>query len=169
MRETLWPWPAPSRPRAFALLAAGVLAVLPVAAGAQCAPDRVDLRGEWGRASFSIEVADDPAERARGLMYRESLPSGAGMLFVYEEPGSPSFWMRNTLIPLDMIFVRPDGAVQHVHSRAIPGDETPISGGAGVQMVLEINGGLAEAMGIGPGTEMRHPAFGDDAVWPCGE
>jgi len=164
MNETRRARPVPGVLRLLALLAA---LALPVAAGAQCATDRVDLRGDWGRASFSIEVADDPAERSRGLMYRESLPSGAGMLFVYDEPGSPSFWMRNTLIFLDMIFVRPDGTVQHVHSEAIPGDETPISGGAGVQMVLEINGGLAEAMGIGPGTEMRHPAFGEDAAWPC--
>jgi hypothetical protein len=91
------------------------------------------------------------------------------MLFVYEDAGSPSFWMRNTLIPLDMIFVRPDGTVQHVHSEAIPGDETPISGGDGVLAVLEINGGLAEAMGIEEGSEMRHPAFGAAAAWPCAE
>jgi len=154
--------------RAWALGAVAALA-LPGAAGAECVSDRVDLRGEWGRASFTVEIADEPGERAQGLMHRESLPSGAGMLFVYDEAGSPSFWMRDTLIPLDMIFLRPDGTVQHVHSEAVPGDETPISGGDGVLAVLEINGGLAEAMGIAPGTELRHPAFGDAAAWPCGE
>ena len=157
--------------RAVAGLTLG-LAVAVAGAGAafaECAPGRVDLRGDWGQASFSVEIADDPAERAEGLMHRPSLPSGAGMLFVYERVGAPSFWMRNTLIPLDMIFLRPDGVVQHVHDRAIPGDETPISGGDGVLAVLEINGGLAEAMGIGPGSEMRHPAFGPEAAWPCSE
>jgi hypothetical protein len=149
-----------------ALVGAGAGAT---AASAECAPGRVDLRGDWGQASFTVEIADEPAERSRGLMHVESMPSGAGMLFVYERPGSPAFWMRNTLIPLDMIFVRPDGTVQHVHDRAIPGDETPISGSDGVLAVLEINGGLAEALGIDPGTEMRHPAFGPDAAWPCAD
>jgi uncharacterized membrane protein (UPF0127 family) len=78
--------------------------------------------------------------------------------------------MRNTLIPLDMIFVRPDGVVQHVHAEAVPLDErTRISGGDGILAVLEINGGLAGRLGIAEGTEMRHPAFGPDAAWPCAE
>jgi hypothetical protein len=158
---------AEARGAGLRALAAALAAILPGLAAAACASDRVDLRGAWGQASFTVEVADEPAERSRGLMHRESLPSGAGMLFVYERAGSPSFWMRNTLIPLDMVFARPDGTVQHVHDRAIPGDETPISGGEGVLAVLEINGGLAEALGIGEGTQMRHPAFGRNAAWPC--
>jgi len=75
--------------------------------------------------------------------------------------------MQNTLIPLDMIFADEAGVVQRVHSRAIPGDTTPIPGGDGILVVLEINGGLAETFGIGPGTELRHPALGPDAAWPC--
>ncbi|NBC95402.1 MAG: DUF192 domain-containing protein [Deinococcus-Thermus bacterium] len=153
---------------AVRLAAAAVVALAPGAGIAQCAADRVDLRGDWGRASFTVEIADDPAERADGLMFREDLARSAGMLFVYERAGSPSFWMRNTLIPLDMIFIRPDGTVQHVHDEAQPRDETSISGGDGVLAVLEINGGLAERLGIAPGTEVRHPAFGADAAWPCG-
>lgn len=149
-----------------AALAAGAL-IFPTLAGADCAQDRVDLRGDWGSAAFTVEIADDDAERSRGLMFVEEMPLGAGMLFVYDTPRPASFWMKNTLIPLDMIFVRPDGVVQHVHSNAIPHDETPIHGGAGVLAVLEINGGLAERMGIAPGSEMRHPAFGDAAAWPC--
>ncbi len=134
---------------------------------AECSETRVELRGDWGRAQFSVEVADTPSERSQGLMYRESLPSSAGMLFLYERPQRVSFWMRNTLIELDMIFLDPQGVVQHVHDRAQPLDETPIFGGSGLIAVLEINGGLSERLGIVPGTELRHPFFGPNAAWPC--
>jgi len=137
-------------------------------AWAACAPDVVELRGPSGQQRFTVEVADDGAERAQGLMFRESMPSSAGMLFVYEEPQAVSFWMKNTLIPLDMIFADETGRVTRVHSNAIPGDTTPIQGGEGVRFVLEINGGLAARMGIAEGSELRHPAIGQDsAVWPC--
>ncbi|WP_425090676.1 DUF192 domain-containing protein [Tropicimonas sp. S265A] len=132
-----------------------------------CAPDRVDLRGDWGQASYVVEVVDTPESRGRGLMFRESLPRRAGMLFVYERSQSVSFWMRNTLIPLDMIFVDAQGVVQHVHQNAIPLDETPIPGGDGILAVLEINGGQSQRIGIAPGTELRHPAFGAQARWAC--
>lgn len=149
------------------------LALSLVAAGARaedvCAPERLDIRGDWGTARFSVEIADDDGERAQGLMFRETLGAAQGMLFVYPRPGSHSFWMKNTLIPLDMLFVTPDGVVQHVHAMAVPGDLTPIGGGDGVLAVLEIRGGLAAAMGIEPGDEIRHPAFGADASWACGE
>ena len=135
---------------------------------AECADDRVELRGDWGQASFRVEIADDDAERGRGLMFREELARGAGMLFVYDRPQPVSFWMRNTLIPLDMIFIGPEGRVTRVHENAVPLDETSISGGDGVLAVLEINGGLSQRMGIDVGSEVRHPAFeGEDAVWPC--
>jgi uncharacterized protein len=143
-------------------------AVLAEGAGG-CAPDRLDIRGDWGAARFSVEIADTPQTQAQGLMFRESLPAAHGMLFVYERPGAPAFWMKNTLIPLDMLFVTPEGRVQHVHPMAVPGDLTPIPGGDGVLAVLEIRGGLAGAIGIGPGDEMRHPAFGAGAAWPCEE
>jgi hypothetical protein len=138
-----------------------------MAAAGPCREDAVWLRGDWGEARFSVEVADDPEERAQGLMFRESLPESAGMLFVYERPQPVAFWMENTLIPLDMIFLDVTGTVHRVHSNAIPGDRTPIPGGREIFAVLEINGGLAEEMGIAPGTEMRHPAFGEAAAWPC--
>ena len=138
------------------------------AAAAACRPDAVDLRWPGGGARFTVEVADDSASRARGLMFRESLARSAGMLFLFPQPGPQSFWMRNTLIPLDMIFIDPAGRVVHVHANAIPGDETPISGGDGVLAVLEINGGLAARLGIAPGAELRHPGMPQDrAAWPC--
>jgi uncharacterized membrane protein (UPF0127 family) len=135
---------------------------------AACRDDQVELRWQGGSARFTVEVADDPGERAQGLMGREKMASSAGMLFVYERPEHVGFWMKNTLLPLDMVFVGPDGVVTAVHSNAVPLDETPIDGGPGVQFVLEINGGLAERLGIAPGAEMRSPAVDPaQAVWSC--
>ncbi len=137
-------------------------------AHAECSDTQADLRGTWGAARFSVELADDPGERAVGLMNRPSLGRSSGMLFIYEAPQRASFWMKNTLIPLDMIFLDDAGVVTRVHDSAIPLDLTPIDGGEGVLAVLEINGGLAERMGIGPGTELRHPALDQSlAAWPC--
>ena len=134
---------------------------------ADCDPSRVDVRGEGGKARFSVEVADTPAERSLGLMHRDAMPKSAGMLFVYERPQPVSFWMRNTLIPLDMIFADASGVVRKMHENAIPLDETGIDGGEGIQFVLEINGGLAKRLGIEPGSMFRHPSIGADAAWPC--
>lgn len=135
---------------------------------AACAPDTVDLRGAWGQARFTVEVADEPQELSLGLMHRSHLPRSAGMLFVYPAPRRATFWMENTLIPLDMIFLGPDGVVTRVHENAVPLDRTTIDGGPGVQFVLEVNGGLAARLGIAPGSELRHPAIpADQAAWPC--
>lgn len=139
----------------------------PAHAAPPCSAGRVDFRWDSGSESFTVEVADDAAERAQGLMFRETMDPGQGMLFVYESPRSVSFWMKNTLIPLDMIFADAAGRVTRVHSMAIPHDETPISGGDDVQYVLEINGGLAAKLGLAPGAELRHPLIGPDAVWSC--
>ena len=137
-------------------------------AAAACAPDVAELRGPNGIARFSVELADTDAERMQGLMFREKLASSAGMLFVYDRPGRAMFWMKNTLIPLDMIFADQTGTVQRVHENAIPHDETPIDGGDGIFAVLEINGGLAKRLGIAPGSVMRHPAFSSGSpAWPC--
>lgn len=140
------------------------------AAQAVCTEATVDLRGSWGQARFSVEIADTDETRALGLMHRERMARSAGMLFIYDRPTAPSFWMRNTLIPLDMIFVDPTGRVSHLHHQAVPLDETPIPGGENVLMVLEINGGLARALGLSVGSEMRHPRLEQgSALWPCDE
>jgi len=135
---------------------------------AACAPNKVDLRGDWGQAAFSVELADDAKERGQGLMFREQMPRMTGMLFAYEAPVHATFWMRNTLIPLDMIFANSQGQVTHIHHLAQPLDETVIDGGQDVQFVLEINGGMAQQFGIDVGSEMRHPAISaPNAVWSC--
>jgi len=135
---------------------------------AECRPDQVRLRGPWGETRFQVELADTPQERSRGLMFRESMPRGSGMLFVYEQPQHARFWMKNTLIPLDMLFVDRAGKVIHVHHRAIPGDLSGIDGGTGVFAVLEINGGLAQIYAIETGSVLQHQVFSDGpAIWPC--
>ena len=161
--------PSDRRRRRRLTVAAVFFTAVATFANADCADDRVDLRGDWGTARFSVDVADEPQERSLGLMNRESLPRSAGMLFVYERPQRAVFWMKNTLIPLDMIFMDETGTVTRVHENAIPHDETGIDGGQGVQYVLEINAGLAGRLGIAPGTELRHPAIGDVAVWSCSD
>ena len=153
-------------------LALGLLLVAALAgpAAAACSPDSVQLRGPGGQARFTVELADSADERARGLMFRETMPTSAGMLFLYPVPQTASFWMKNTLIPLDMIFADRTGVVTHVHPMAVPGDLTPVRGGRDVLAVLEINGGLAAKLGITPGSVLRHPALDQTtAAWPCAE
>lgn len=132
-----------------------------VAQGATaCTFDAVTVNGAFGTARFAVDVADDPAERSQGLMFVENMPTMSGMLFVYPAPQRASFWMRNTLIPLDMLFADPDGVVTRIHENAVPLDETPIDGGDGVRFVLEINGGMADRLGIEPGDTLVHPSIG---------
>lgn len=132
-----------------------------------CADNVVRVVGDFGQANFTVDVADDNEERAQGLMFVESMPTLGGMLFVYDAPGRATFWMRNTLIPLDMLFIGADGVVTNIHENAIPGDETTIDGGEGVLAVLEINGGLSARLGITAGAKIQHPSFGPDSVLPC--
>lgn len=133
-----------------------------------CRQDVVTVKTDRAEIQFNVELATTPETRARGLMYREQLPRRSGMLFVYEAPQPAAFWMKNTLIPLDMIFTDRSGQVSRVHENAVPGDLTPIDGGAEVFAVLEVNAGLAETYGIAPGSLLRHPAFtGGPAAWPC--
>lgn len=135
---------------------------------AECRADRVDVEGAFGTVSFQIELADTVSERSQGLMHRTEMADEAGMLFVYPYTRPVSFWMKNTLIPLDMIFINARGVVHRVHANAIPHDTTSIPSGGPVRAVLEINGGLARKMGIRPGSKIRHPALPQErAAWPC--
>ncbi len=104
-------------------------------------------------------------------MFRESMPRMAGMIFLYENPQPLAFWMRNTLIPLDLLFLDETGTVTHIHANARPLDETPIPGGPGLQVgAFEINGGLAAKLGITVGSQLRHPGLSQEgAVWPCAD
>ncbi len=137
------------------------------ASWATCAEDVTTVRGDFGQARFTVDVADDAAERGQGLMFVEHMPTLQGMLFVYEQPQRASFWMRNTLIPLDILFADETGKIITLHENAIPLDETPIPGGDNVSHVLEINGGLSARLGIKVGDTLQHPSFGKNAADPC--
>jgi uncharacterized protein len=149
-------------------LAGALLAGATQTALAACTVNKVDLRWQGGSARFEVEVVDTIETRAKGLMFRESLPKFAGMLFVFDAPQNVSFWMKNTLIPLDMLFFDQRGVAKRVFSNATPGSLTPIPGGADIIAVLEINGGLANQLGVPEGAEIQHPSFDQEqAAWPC--
>ncbi|MHA4835088.1 DUF192 domain-containing protein [Sphingopyxis sp. MSC1_008] len=97
---------------------------------------------------FNVEVARTKEEQARGLMFRTSLPEGGGMLFPFEKPRIASFWMKNTLIPLDMIFIRADGSIDRIAENTIPESIEPVVSGGEVSAVLELSGGTAAKLGI---------------------
>lgn len=142
---------------ALALLLAGLLAS--VVQAAPCAADRITLMVSGGAVIFDIEIARTPEEQARGLMFRPALAPRAGMLFVYDPPQPARFWMKNTMISLDMLFIDDTGRVTGIAARTVPySRETHASDGR-VRAVLEINGGLSRALGIEPGTQAVHPAF----------
>ena len=107
-----------------------------------------------GRAhDFVVEMARTPAQQERGLMFRTGLALDAGMLFPFDPPQPASFWMRNTLIPLDMIFIRPDGTIARV-ATAAPRSETPVEVNEPITAVLEIPGGRAAQLGIVAGNRV---------------
>lgn len=111
-----------------------------------------------GEAShtFTVELVDTPETRAQGLMYRQELADDAGMLFDFLEERQVSFWMRNTYIPLDMIFIGADGEVKTIHVNARPHDPTSIPSQVPVQFVLEIPGGRSVELGLEPGDRVEH-------------
>lgn len=109
--------------------------------------------------TYNIELAVTPAEQRQGLMFRNHLPENDGMLFFFPQNGEHSFWMKNTLIPLDMIFIREDGVVHHIAANTIPLDTTPVPSNGVVRAVLEINGGQSVLRGIKPGDTVHHAVF----------
>ncbi len=151
------------------LLAALALLFLPtIAAADSCVPGTLDLKDADSTLRFTVEVADDEAERAQGLMFRKAMPKFSGMIFVYDTPQPVAFWMRNTLIPLDMLFFDGSGRLEAIKTNATPHDETPIPGGNDIRYVLEINGGLSRELGIEPGAVIRTPSLDQStAAWPC--
>lgn len=118
------------------------------------------LQTSTGDYPFNIEVVDTPETRAKGLMFVQDLADDAGMLFDFGQEQNVSFWMQNTFIPLDMIFVGADGVVKSVHVNARPHDTTSIPSGFPVQYVLEIPGGRSVEIGLKPGDTMEHDRVG---------
>lgn len=121
--------------------------------------DTVEIRTSRGPVKFTVELAVTPAEQERGLMFRKSLAPDHGMLFPYNPPRPAAFWMKNTLIPLDIIYIGPDGRVLSIARNAVPHDETPLPSGGAVRGVLEIAGGRAAKLGILPGDRVLNKIF----------
>ena len=122
-------------------------------------PTQLVVATKNGDRSFSIEVADTDAEREAGLMYRQDMADDHGMLFVFEMPQQVSFWMRNTPMPLDLIFVGQDGKIRAI-KHGEPQSDAIISPGVPVRFVLELKAGTAARNGIGYDDLLRHPAVG---------
>nr|MBF0683424.1 DUF192 domain-containing protein [Pseudomonas sp.] len=142
---------APVLRRAGAVLALAVFA-LPAMAD----DSKLVLHSDTGEHSFNVQVVDTPEGRAQGLMFVTELADDAGMLFDFREERPVSFWMRNTFIPLDMIFVDADGVVKNIHVNARPHDVTSIPSQGPVQYVLEIPGGRSVEIGLKAGDKMEH-------------
>ena len=125
--------------------------------GLQLVP--LEIRSGGKVHKFTVEVAKTPDEQAQGLMFRESLAPDKGMLFPYSPPEVAGFWMKNTLIPLDMIFVREDGSIAMIADNTSPGSLDSVSAGEPVAAVLEIAGGRSAELGI---------TDADKVSWPGG-
>jgi len=104
---------------------------------------------------FTVEVARTPDQQARGLMNRESLAADRGMIFPYDPPVVASFWMKNTLIPLDIIFIRADGTIASIEANTVPLSLDPVASAVPVATVLELAGGRSAELGIVPGAKVE--------------
>ena len=149
------------------LFAAWLVCMTTTSTAGQCRASIIEVKSNTAHIKLNVEIADSAKKRAIGLMHRESMALNSGMWFIYETPRTVAFWMRNTLIPLDMLFVDEHGEVQRIHKNARPSDETPIAGGNDIQFVLEVNAGLSDRYGLGVGDIVRHPSIKQDPVWPC--
>jgi uncharacterized membrane protein (UPF0127 family) len=128
---------------------------------AQAAPqpvamERLTIATAEGAREFSVEVAADEATRERGLMFRKEVPPGTGMLFDFNPARPVAFWMKNTLIPLDIIFIGVDGRIMNIAERTVPQSLTPVPSEGAARAVLEIAGGAASRLGIRPGDRVQH-------------
>jgi uncharacterized membrane protein (UPF0127 family) len=111
-----------------------------------------------GRHEFNVELASTPEQRGQGLMYRREMARDAGMLFDFgPRYGRASMWMKNTFIPLDMMFIKADGEIESVAERTTPHSLEAVSSRGYVRYVLELNGGTAARLGIGPGDRVELP------------
>ena len=117
---------------------------------------------QQGRTRFFVEIADNDAEREKGLMFRKVVPPDRGMLFDFKTPREVAFWMKNTLIPLDIIYIRADGTVLSIARNTTPLSEAPIPSGGPILGVLELAGGRAGEIGLMPGDRIEHRIFKRD-------
>jgi uncharacterized protein len=119
----------------------------------------LEIANKTGVHVFAVEIADTDATREKGLMFRKSLPEGQGMLFDFHEEQPVGFWMQNTYIPLDMIFIRGDGSILRIAENTEPLSTRIIPSGGPVRAVLELIAGSAHKFGIAPGDKVAFPIF----------
>jgi uncharacterized membrane protein (UPF0127 family) len=122
-------------------------------------PGELVIETPAGSQSFTVELAATPGERSRGLMFRRSMRPDHGMLFDFETPQPVAFWMKNTPLPLDMLFIDGTGVVVQIEADTVPYSEDPIPSQQPIRAVLEVNAGTAKRLGIEPGAKVRHPIF----------
>jgi uncharacterized membrane protein (UPF0127 family) len=134
-------------------------AVAPASLACATELETLEIASKSGVHVFSVELARTPAQRERGLMYVRELPEGRGMLFDFEQDQDVSMWMRNTYIPLDMLFIRGDGRILRIAENTTPMSERIIPSGGPVRAVLEVIGGTARKLGIAAGDRAAHPMF----------
>ncbi len=147
------------RARLSAVLAFLILAVLMAGRAGAAEEMTVEIATKSGVRVFAVELAVTDEERAKGLMYRKQLPDGRGMLFDFQREQPVSMWMKNTFIPLDMIFIARDGRIVRIAENTEVQSERIISSGAPVIAVLEVIAGTARKYGIAPGDRVAHPIF----------
>jgi uncharacterized membrane protein (UPF0127 family) len=146
--------------RAKHWLIVGLLGLLAAAGPASAAGKQtLEIASQSGVHVFSVELVDNDADRAKGLMYRKELPEGQGMLFDFHREQDVSFWMQNTYISLDMIFIRGDGRILRIAENTEPLSTRLVPSGGPVRAVLEIIGGSARKLGIAPGDRVASPIF----------
>lgn len=119
----------------------------------------LEIATKTGVHIFSVEIVDNDADRAKGLMYRRELPEGRGMLFDFHRDQEVSFWMQNTYISLDMIFIRGDGQILRIEENTVPLSTRMIPSRGAVRAVLEVIGGTSRKLGIAPGDRVASPTF----------
>lgn len=124
--------------------------------------DRLDITTRTGTHTFSVELALTPPERAKGLMHRMEMDEDAGMLFRFDRVKPVMMWMKNTFIPLDMLFIRPDGSVADIHYNAVPHSEDIIQSSEPVLYVLELNAGVAQRIDVRRDDVIKHPLIGSE-------
>ena len=136
-------------------------AFIALSAGFSQAADKslVEIVSKTGVHSFSVELVDNDADRAKGLMHRRSLPEGTGMLFDFHREQDVSFWMQNTYVPLDMIFIRADGRIHRIAENTVPLSLEQVPSRGPVRGVLEVIAGTSRKLGIAPGDRVAHPIF----------
>ncbi len=131
--------------------------LLPAQASFAAGTATLVLETEQGPRNFTVELATTEQERRIGLMYRRSLAEDAGMLFLYDTPRPVSMWMKNTFIPLDMVFIDADGKVHRIEKRTEPFSEEPVYSGGAIRGILELKGGTADSIGLKPGDKVVIP------------